>query len=151
MNINMNGLKNHLQALYQFGIEQIGKLQDHTVKFLKRGLEIVRKDPKAAGATIVLANILIFESALLVAKVADRCFIGLFGPESNWGEKAILFNSFVSLSIISSLVVGMNIALYRGLKSPLTPLATAAISTATCASYILFRLWSVSGANGSEE
>lgn len=148
MDININGIKNHLQTIYQFGVVEGGKLKDHTVWAFNKALEIVRKDGRVAAATFVVANILIFEIALRVTSLVDKLIVYLFGPQENWGQKATYANSFFVLTLLSSLIVGANVALYKSLKTPLTPLVTAAISTATVASYLLFRCATVN-MNGS--
>jgi hypothetical protein len=149
MNINIDGIKNQLQVGYQFLVAQSGQLADRTVKVLTQAVELIRQDKRAAVATVAIANVLILHTALLITDLADRAFIWLSGPEENWSQARILFNSFVALALFSSLVVGANVCLYQQLKLPLTPVATVAISTATCASYIFIRLWRT-GEIGSE-
>ena len=144
MNINIDGIKSQLQQGYEFVADQTGKLAHHSVRLLKQALERIRGDSRLAVATVVVANILFFEIAFLVTKIADKLFESFFGPEDNRSERTIMINSFIVVTMISSLLVGMNVALYRGLQSPLSPLVTAAVSTATCVSYILFSAWRAS-------
>ncbi len=143
MNISMDGIKDYLQigSGFQFAAEQMGKLADRMVKVLKQALEYVRQDAYLAGATVVIANIVFLETAILVTRLANKILVCLFGSEEKWSKTVITVHSFFILSEISSLVIGMNIALYQGIKMPLSPLAVVAISITTCATYILFDLW----------
>jgi hypothetical protein len=119
---------------------------------LKQALEYIRQDARIAGVTIAVANIAIIETARVIAGLADRC-LGVFGEDKELSEGAILAKSVTVLSVFSSIIVGLNVALYRELKAPLSPLAAGVISTATCVSYIVFRLWQARGTmfvSGSE-
>lgn len=138
MNINIDGIKNYLQASYQYALQQGGKLGGYTIEILKQGLEHIRRDACLAGLTIAATNILIVEIAQRITSVADRC-LGVFGADEDLSEGAMLIKSVTVLSIFSSIIVGSNIALYKGLKAPLSPMAAGAISTATCLGYITLR------------
>lgn len=151
MNINLDGVKPYFQVGYQFVLDQGGKFAHHTVRVLNEALRYIRQDSRLAGVTVAVANILFLETAVRMITLVDKASAYLFGPEEKWSERAKGFNALVVLTMVSSLLVGMNVALYRGLKSPLTPLATTAIGTATCTSYVLLRLWKASGSSSKAE
>ena len=136
MNISIDGIKNQLQVMYQSSKEQVGHFLNYTVRVLNRSLELVRQDTRLAIPTIIVANILFFETAVLVAKIAMKIIDSLFDLHGKQEDYAI----YGAWAAVLSSIVAMNILLYRGLKLPLSPLATAAISTATFVSYFYFRV-----------
>jgi hypothetical protein len=150
MNINVDSIKNYFQMGYQFAIEQGGKLGDYSIQVLKQALDHIKQDSHLAGATVVVSNIFFLETALLITNLVNQSVMCLFGSEDKCSERAILAHSFAVLTINVSLIIGMNVALYQGLRLPVKPFVTAAISTATCTSYILFRLFRAN-ANGAKD
>lgn len=143
MNINFDVIKSCLNNEFQFVVVQTGMFCGHAVKILNQDLTHIRQDARLAGAAIVMSNLAFIEIAHLIASLADRCITKMFGSATEWSENGIIVNSVAVAGVATSTLVGLNIALYKGLKSPLTPLATLAISTATCTIYILARLSSV--------
>lgn len=147
MNININEVRTCFQTEMGFRlvVEQTGELAERSVKVLKQALEYVRQDVRLAGITVAVANVMFLETAVLVAGLADCILVRYLGPEEKWSKRTISVNSFVILSLAFSLLIGMNIALYQGLKLPLNPLVTVAISIASCASCMLFHMWRAGG------
>lgn len=157
MNINLNTVKNYLGHEFQFVVTRGGELCGHTIHSLNQslaqfkqaaylagnqGLTYIRNDSRIAGITIAVSNLVFVETAYLVAVEADRCLDKVFGLDENLTETGILMASVFVTALCYSTIVGLNVALYKGLKSPLSPAAAMAISIATCASYIFIRLWS---------
>lgn len=155
MNINFESIKIYLHNEFQFAVVKGGELCGHAIKALNQGLMHLRKsallagnqglanirhDVRLAGATVVVSNLAFIEIAYLVASLADRGMKGVFGPNKNWSENGITTNAVFVTGIATSTLIGLNVVLYKGLKIPLTPALTLAISITTCASYVLARL-----------
>lgn len=135
MNTYFTLVKTYLNEGYQISLKLYGKLAYHTVKVL----EHIRQDARLAGVTVVFANIPFLEVAVRVVGVFDR----VIGDDAEWSQPALLTKSIGLLTLLIGMLAGMNAALAKGLKLPLNGLKMTAISTAACASYILFRLWLV--------
>lgn len=141
ININIDGIINHLKTGSQLAVEQLGRLAHHTVRVLKQVLVHVRQDARLAGAGFAIANIILLEITFRVANLADyMCFARLFGPEEDRNEKMSLNHGYVILTLFSSLMVGSNFALYRWIRPPLSPSIAVAVSVTACISYALLRL-----------
>lgn len=147
MHINASAIKNQVYAIWNTVIEEGGKLANRTVKVLKPYLDYVRSDKRAAGASVVIANIIFFEIALRVANLAEILFTRLFGEEEHLSQTGKGIKGIFMVVLLTSLIAGMNAGLSKGLKLPLSPLMTAAISASSCVSYICFRLWWASGSD----
>ena len=164
MEINFSDIKNALSAGLHFVAEKTGVLANHTVKVLKVGgsylatgyeftaervghlgsrisdilkpaLNFLGQNLGVTVVTIIAANILLFETSLLISRVFNRIL-------PKFKEDSCLDNAktLLLLAIASSILVGSNLVLAKGLESAVTPFAYGAISGASCSSYILVRL-----------
>lgn len=129
-----NGLAGYQYAVekgsigYQYASENGGVLAKHTVTVLKQGLEFIREDARAAAACFALLNPLFLHIALRITTLVS------FGQDKLW-------KNLCNLTVTASLLVGMNAALAKALQSPLTAGQIALVSVASCASYVMFRIW----------
>lgn len=130
----------HMNTAYQFVVRECGKLRDRTVILVQQYLELVQKDRRAAGVTVAVASILFLETAMKICSLLDRVFNALVIDDKNLGEKSQTAKSFVVLSLFVGLIVGMNMALYKSLKLPISPMIAGAISVSSCIGYGLLRL-----------
>lgn len=130
MNFNVTEIREQLSIGFQITLEQCGKLSNHSVRIIKEALEPIKHDLRLAGAIVVVANIVFFEIALRLTKLSDKLFSKYVNSEENC-------KNIFALTLFSSLMIGINVGLSKGLQ--LSPLVTAGISTATVFSYILFK------------
>lgn len=143
MEINIQGIKNQILKAYQYAAEKAGILAGHSVKVFKQGHAIAQQDARVAAAVVCVSNVLFFEITFGVATLSDYALSKVFGADSELTARSIWAKRFVLLTIVISAYAGMNVALARGLQSKLSTTAFAAISTASCFSYFLLRLWRV--------
>ena len=142
MNINFDDIKKQLALAYEFVVEQGGLLAHHTIKVIKQGLEAIRQDQRLTCATFAVSNIIFFETSLHIATFADNLLLKLSTKEEKeWGGNALLAKSIVLLTFMCIQMGGMNYALSKALRSNFSSMEIVGISTASCAGYILFRLW----------
>jgi hypothetical protein len=134
--VSINELKNYLQIGCQFAISQGGKFLDHSVKVLHRTAVQVTQSERLAGALVLIANPLFLELTLyLTCKIEEKLC-----PQVNEQEEVKLSHSFIVLTMASSLMVGMNMLLCRGVRLPLSSWAIAVMSVTACVCYTLFHL-----------
>ena len=143
MEINIQGIKDQILMAYHYAAEKAGVLAGHSVRVFKQGHAIVQQDARIAAAVVCVANVAIFEITWVVATVSDIILSKVFGPDSELKPASITAKNIVVLTIAISAYAGMNVALAKGLQSKLSTNAFAAISTATCFSYFLLRIWRV--------
>lgn len=134
MAISLTGIKHSLQHSFQAVAKNSAKFAHRTVKIYQQALAHVRINHFSAGATIVGANLLFTITADRIVQLMFK----IFGGERSKSMSDIKFMSIYLGSEIA-LMTSLNIPLYFGLKSPLSPLVTAAISTATYVCFTLLR------------
>lgn len=139
MEITIAEFNTHIQSAYEFVVKEYGKLRDHTVKLAKPYLELIQKDPRAAGATVAVANIIFFETAMKICEIIDK-LVNRWVKDSDLGGNSQIAKSLITLGLFVGMVSGMNVAMVKLLKLPLSPMMVAAISTAACSSYVFLRL-----------
>lgn len=142
MNVQFDEIRNHLLVGYQFVKDKTGLLAHHSVKAFDHALFEIRQDVRLAILTVAITNVIFIKTICLMTSLTDQFFMRYFGQDEGQdeGRNERVGVKFVILTMISSLLVGMNVVLYRKLQSPLSPLASAAVVTATCAGYIFFHL-----------
>ncbi len=149
MNINFAAIKNQLNTAYHFASEKAtaayhtavevgGKLLNHTVRVLTPVLERIQQDPRAAVPVVIVSNIAFIEIAGSVINLSNRVFSHFNGEDQdNWSDGVKHFSGFTAVTLFGGTMAGLNTALYKGLRLPLSPLTTAALSAATLTTYIV--------------
>jgi uncharacterized membrane protein YqhA len=125
-------------AGYQFSVEKVGKLKNLSVRILTHVVEHVRQDSRLAGVTVAASSILFLHITMRATIFADKFFSRCLGLDQKISQNTFLAKNIVCVTFFSSLLVGMSVGLVKGLQLPLSPLATVGISTASCASVLLF-------------
>ena len=151
MDINISGIKNKLLAGYQFAIEQGGKLAHHSVRILKQGVEHARQDARWGGVTFAFSNIFFMEAADRGVGLLDGFFNSALGPTLEEHDNLFFVKACVIVTTYVSMIVGMNIALYKTLKPSLSPMTTAAISTASVGIYIVLNMVATERCKGEDK
>lgn len=151
MEINFQGIKNQLLMAYQYAAEKAGVLAGHSVRVFKEGHTYVQQDARLAAAVVCVANILFFEITLGIATLSEYAISKVVGSDSELKARSILAKNLVVLTFCISAYAGMNVALSKGLQSKLSTTAFVALSTASCFSYFLLRLWRVRNQKPVEE
>ncbi len=128
MNFNISGIRDSLLIGYQYIQVKAGVLGQHSVTILKQGLEYTRQNATAAGICFFIANPIFLEISIRFTKLVA------LSDDKFW-------KNILNLTLVFSLVGGMNIALAQGLQSSLTSKQIALIANVSCISYIFFRLW----------
>lgn len=138
MDITILSIKDQFLSAYQYASEKAGELAGHTVKAINQGVVIfntglgyVREDVRLAALTFAVVNIIIFELALGISILISN----------DKDESPSTVKSYLLLGVFSSILIGTNVALAKGLKTKLTPLTIFAISISCYALDIIFRFY----------
>ena len=151
MDINISEIKNKLLAGYQFAIEQGGKLAHHSVRILMQGIEHIRQDARWGGVTFAFSNIVFMEVTDRVVGFLDQFFEPALGSALEEHDNLFFVKACAIVTTSISMIGGMNIVLYKTLKPSLSPMTTAAISTASVGIYIVLNMVATKRCKGEDK
>lgn len=138
MNVNFSVIKNYIQENCPWISEKVGQLASRVVRECRQGLEYLKKDPRLCGATVAVLNISFLCTAFGVACLADKLWTRGCGEEEVMGKTLLQVRHLSILTVFAGLMVGMNVALWKGLEGSIGIGAFTAMSIASCVSCILF-------------
>lgn len=134
MDITISNIQDQIGFAYDYVCAKAGAFAGHVVTVYDQGLTLVRQDSRAAAGATFAANIAIFELAIRITTLVDeKIFPRIFADEGNRVRGLLL------LGVFSSIMIGLNVALAKGLQTKLKTVTIVAISIGAIACDMIFR------------
>ncbi len=141
MNVNFSVIKNYIQESCPLISEKVGQLASRVVRECRQGFEYLKKDPHLCKATVAILNIGFLHTAFGVATLVNKLWTRKCGEEEVMEKTLLQVRHLSILTVFVGLMVGMNMALWKGLEGSIGKGTFTATSIASCISYILFLIF----------